>query len=85
MMEYRTEDTYFSAVLVALGIPITDMILDNAGEKPMVAFYFENNGEIDHIHKMYEFNNLKVDAKTLAMAIKEQKKRVARLLRGVGL
>ena len=82
-MEYQTEDTYFSAVLVALDKPIQDMQLKTVGRKPMVTFFFENDGDIDHIRKMYDFNNLKIDAKTLAMAIKEQKKRVAQALREV--
>lgn len=83
-MEYQTEDTYFSAVLVAMDKPIQDMQLKTVGRKTMVTFFFEHDGEIDYIHKMYEFNNLKIDAKTLAMAIKEQKKRVAQALREVG-
>lgn len=79
--EYKTDDTYFSAVLMALGKPLLDVeVVDG-----VVSFYFNNDdGEIDDISRKYDFKNLKIDAKTLAMSIKEQKKRVAEIMRELG-
>lgn len=85
-MEYSTNDTYFASTLIALGTPLQDVqvMLEEPGGKPIVFFYFDNDGSIDNIKRRYELGNLRVNAKALAMAIKEQKKRVAQHLRELG-
>jgi hypothetical protein len=83
---YTTDDTYFSAVLIAMGYPLqdTEVVVEANGFKKVMFFFDNSGGEIEGIFKRYDYSNLPLDSKTVAMAIKDQKKRVATILREAG-
>lgn len=86
MSTFQTSDTYFASVLVALDKPLIDVeVVEDPDEGMIVQFLFDDpEDDIADIYKRYDLDTLLIRAKRLAMAIKEQKKRVATIMRGLG-